>query len=83
MACVVRKHQFNQHAGRPYLQPDVIIGCETKLTDDVRSYEVLLEQYVTNSYRKVRTANGGVVIISFRDGNVTNQVEFNADAEQV
>ena len=42
-----------------YLQSDVIIGCETKITSNIFIPETLPPQYVANTYRKDRTSHGG------------------------
>ena len=42
-----------------YLQPDVIIGCETKITNNIFTSEIPPPQDVTNTYRKDRTSHGG------------------------
>ena len=67
-----------------YLQPDVIIGCETKITNNTFTSEVLPPQYVANTYRKDRTSHGGGgVLMAIRDGYVVNKVDIDTDSEQV
>ena len=42
-----------------YLQPDVIFGCKTEITDNIFTSEILPPQYVANTYRKDRASHGG------------------------
>ena len=65
-----------------YLQPDVIIGCETKITNNIFTSEIPPPQYVANTYRKDRTSHGGGVLMAIRDGYVVNKVDIDADSGQ-
>ena len=65
-----------------YLQPDVIIGCETKITNNIFTSEIPTPQYVTNTYSKDRTSHGGGVLMGIRDGYVVNKVDIDADSGQ-
>ena len=50
-----------------YIKPDVIIGCESKLNENILTSEVFPENYRKNTFRKDRNVNGGGVFLSFRD----------------
>ena len=65
-----------------YLQPDVIIGCETKITNNIFTSEIPPPQYVANTYRNDRTSHGGGVLMAIRDGYVVNKVDIDADSGQ-
>ena len=65
------------------MKPDIIFGCETKISSSVTTSELLPPNFVTNSYRKDRTSRGGGVIIAIRDGLITNNVEVDVNSEQV
>ena len=67
-----------------YIKPDVIMGCESKLTDKVHNAEFLPPGYQKEVYCKDRTDHGGGVFLAFKDGYVTSQVaNIETNFEQV
>ena len=73
----------NRKKKKNYLRPDIIIGCETKLSSSVSNSELLPPQYITNTYRQDRASGGGGVIVAIKDGFVTNRIDINVESEQV
>jgi len=71
----IRDKAESLHTLVEYTQPDVIFGCETKITDKVHNTEILPPGYQTNVFRKDRTDRGGGVLLAFKDGYVVSQVE--------
>lgn len=64
-----------------YVCPDVIIGCESKLSDKIKNSEVFPREYQTNIIRKDRNDHGGGVFMAFKDGFSVTEVPFQTDAE--
>jgi hypothetical protein len=62
--------------------PDVILGCESKIDQTFATYEVFPENYTV--YRKDRTEHGGGVFIATRDSLITSsEPSFDEDCEVV
>ena len=57
------------------MKPDVIIGCESKITEKVYNAEVIPLGYQEDVFRKDRTDRGGGVFLAFKDGHVVTQVQ--------
>ena len=62
-----------------YLQPDAIIGCETKITNNIFTSEILpphntLQTHTARTER--HTEGGGEVLMAIRDGYVVNKVDI-------
>lgn len=82
----IRDKQQLLEVSTNYLKPDVIIGCETKITKDIKNTEILPPEYQKNEnvFRKDRNEFGGGVILAFREGLVASQIEApESDAEEV
>ena len=58
-----------------YTRPDVIIACETKITDKVYNAEVIPIGYQKDVFRKNRSDRGGGVLLAFREGFVVSKVD--------
>lgn len=58
-----------------YVKPDVIVGCESKISSDITSAEVFPPGYQKNVLRKDRTDRGGGVFLAFKEGYVISRVE--------
>ena len=56
-----------------YVQPDVLLLTETKLSAEVKSSEFLPQNYLP-AYRKDRNLNGGGVLIAVRKGLIVDEV---------
>ena len=50
-----------------YIKPDVIIGCESEINENILTSEGFSENYRKNTFRRDRDLNGGGVFLSFRD----------------
>ena len=79
----LRDKKASIHAACEYIKPDVLIGCETKVTNEILSTELLPTNYLANSYRKDRNAHGGGVIVAVRDGFTTSELDISVDSEQL
>ena len=58
-----------------YMDPDVIIMCETKIVNNVNTSEILPHNYST-CFRKDRTEHGGGVLIAMKSHYVAEEVEL-------
>ncbi len=63
-----------------YIQPDVIMGCESKISDKVSNTELFPPGYQKDVFRKDRNDRGGGVFLAFKDGYVVSQIE-NSDTD--
>lgn len=67
-----------------YIKPDVIIGCETKITEKVNNAEILPPDYQSTVLRKDRTDSGGGVLLAFKEGYVVTPVkDSNGECEAI
>lgn len=63
-------------------QPDVVIGCESKLNPDIPTYSIFPANFNVN--RKDRNSNGGGVFIATRENLISVEgTEFDTDCEVV
>ena len=62
-----------------YVDPDVIIGTESKLGNDVLDSEVFPRGYIP--YRKDRKHGGGGVFVAIKDCYPSSSVTVNSDSE--
>ena len=58
-----------------FVYPDVIIACESKLTDEVAALEFLPDSYRRNILRKDWNAHGGSVYITTQDEFITTPLD--------
>lgn len=59
-----------------YIKPDVIIACESKLSDKVLNSEFLPKAYQQDVFRKDRSDHGGGVFLAFREGHSVSEVKM-------
>ena len=63
-------------------QPDIVLGCESKIDNTYATYEVFPDNFTV--YRKDRTAGGGGVFIATRDSLITSsEPSLDGDCEIV
>ena len=62
--------------------PNVIIGCESKISADQATYSIFPENYTI--CRKDRTANGGGIFTAIRDNLVVSDMpEMDSDCKLI
>jgi exonuclease III len=67
-----------------YLKPDIILGCESWLSNEHSNSEIFPEGYQTNVFRRDRNRNGGGVFIAVHDSLDANEVNVKvSDSELV
>ncbi len=66
-----------------YIKPDMILACESKLSDKVNTSEVFPEGYRSNVYRRDRNDHGGGVFIAIKDGITASDIKMNSNCESV
>ena len=59
--------------------PDIILGCESKIDEDIATYSFIQPNYTV--YRKDRNQNGGGVFIAVKDTLISSNVDVNSDGE--
>lgn len=63
-------------------QPDIVLGCESKLSGNIATYDVFPENYTV--CRKDRSENGGGVFIATKDSLITqSEPSLDSDCEIV
>ena len=56
------------------LNPDIIVGVETKIDSSIYMGEILPKQYLENVVRVDRKRGGGWVIIAAKDDHICSEV---------
>jgi exonuclease III len=76
------KKQAAFRAAVEHHNPDIIMGCESKISPNIATYSVFPENYTF--YRKDRNENGGGVFLAVRDAIISADIpDLNPDCEVV
>ncbi|XP_072022153.1 uncharacterized protein [Amphiura filiformis] len=67
-----QKKQAAFRASVDHHNPDIILGCESKISQDMATYSIFPDNYAI--YRKDRDSNGGGVFIAVRDTLITADI---------
>lgn len=74
--------QATFHSIIEHHQPDIVLGCESKIDNTYATYEVFPDNFTV--YRKDRIAGGGGVFIAIRDSLITSsEPSLDGDCEIV
>ncbi|XP_021366929.1 uncharacterized protein LOC110459148 [Mizuhopecten yessoensis] len=64
-----------------YIKPDIIIGNESWLANDIGNSEIFPPEFQQNVYRKDRNKHGGGVFIAVEDNLITCDITSSEDCE--
>ena len=67
------------HALLDSTSPDIVLGCETKLNDNINDQEIFPPNY--KLFRKDRTLGGGGVLLAYRDTILATEIQDNSNCE--